>query len=44
MTQSEFQSIGQGSCKCPTVHSPERGCYWSVLGGEGDSMQVNPLP
>ena len=40
MTKSEFESIGQGSCKCPTAHSPERGCYWSVLSGEGGSMQV----
>ena len=40
MTKSEFESIGQGTCKCPTAHSPERGCYWSVLSGEGGSMQV----
>ena len=40
MSKSEFESVGQGTCKCPTAHSPERGCYWSVLGGEGDAMQV----
>ena len=41
MTKSEYLSSGQGTCNCDNnSNHPVRGCYWNMLSGEGDSMQI----